>query len=62
LSARLAPATLSASQAAIAILGAVASDTVSKVEIGAAVGRGAFAVEIAAMAAGCVVVGGLGAW
>jgi hypothetical protein len=48
--ARLTPETLSASDAALAILAAVASNTVSKVAIGAAIGRGAYAIEIAAMA------------
>jgi len=35
---------------------------VSKIAIGAAIERGAFAVEIAAMAAGCIVLIGLVAW
>ena len=48
--------------AALAILAAVASDTVSKVAIGAAIGRGWFATDIAAMAAGCIAVGGLALW
>jgi hypothetical protein len=61
-SALLAPATLRASQTAIAILAAGASDIVSKIAIGAAIERGAFAVEIAAMAAGCIVLIGLVAW
>ena len=55
--ARLTPETLSASDAALAILAAVASNTVSKVAIGAAIGGGAFAIEIAAMALACLLVG-----
>ena len=60
--ARLAPETLSARQAALAILAAVASDTVSKIAIGAAIGRGWFAAELAVMAAGCILIGGTAAW
>jgi uncharacterized membrane protein (DUF4010 family) len=48
--ARLVPNTLSLEVAAYAILAAVASDTVSKVAIGAVIGRGRFAAEIAVMA------------
>jgi uncharacterized membrane protein (DUF4010 family) len=59
---RLVPDTLSARQAALAILGAVASDTVSKVAIGAAIGRGWFATDIAAMASGCIAVGAAALW
>jgi uncharacterized membrane protein (DUF4010 family) len=56
---RLAPATLSAQQAAVAVLIAVASNTLGKLTIGIAVGRGWFAVAIllasaAALAAGAV--------
>ena len=43
---RLVPETLSARQAALAILAAVASDTVSKIAIGAAIGRGWFATDL----------------
>ena len=60
--ARLTPETLSASDAALAILAAVASNTVSKVAIGAAIGRGAFASEIAAMALACLLVGSVALW
>jgi uncharacterized membrane protein (DUF4010 family) len=60
--ARLAPHTLSVRQAALAILAAVASDTVSKIAIGAAIGRGWFAVDLAVMALGCIAVGGAVAW
>lgn len=59
---RVTPDTLTRAQAAVAILAAVASDTVSKVAIGAAIGRGWFAADLAAMAAGCVGVGAAVAW
>jgi uncharacterized membrane protein (DUF4010 family) len=56
---RLAPSTLTAQQAAVAVLIAVASNTLGKLTIGVAVGRGWFAVAIllasaAALAAGAV--------
>lgn len=54
--ARLAPQPLSPQVAALAILAAVLSNTLSKIAIGVAVGRGAFALHIAAMGLGCVVV------
>jgi hypothetical protein len=44
---RLTPDNLSRAQAVSAILAAVASDTVSKVAIGAAIGRGWFAADLA---------------
>jgi uncharacterized membrane protein (DUF4010 family) len=53
--ARLTPHILSSEAAAYAILAAVASDTVSKVAIGVAIGRGRFAVEIGMMALFCLV-------
>jgi uncharacterized membrane protein (DUF4010 family) len=59
---RLTPDTLTRAQAAVTILAAVASDTVSKVAIGAAIGRGWFAGDLAAMAAGCLAVGAAVAW
>jgi uncharacterized membrane protein (DUF4010 family) len=59
---RLAPSTLSNWNAAVAILAAVASDTVSKVAIGAALGRGRFARDIVLLAALCLVAGGLAVW
>jgi hypothetical protein len=34
----------------------------SKVAIGAGIGRGWFAAEIAVMAAGCILLGGTAAW
>lgn len=60
--ARLTPEILSKSDAAAAILGAAASNTVSKIAIGAVIGRGSFAVEIAAMALLCLLVGAVALW
>ncbi len=60
--ARLTPEPLSMQVGALAILAAVISNNVSKVVIGAAVGRGAFAVEIAIMAALCFAAGALAYW
>jgi uncharacterized membrane protein (DUF4010 family) len=59
---RLTPGTLTHTQAALAILAAVASDTVSKIGIGAAIGRGWFAADLAALAAGCLGVGAVALW
>jgi uncharacterized membrane protein (DUF4010 family) len=59
---RLTPDTLTAAQAALAILAAVASDTVSKIAIGAAIGRGWFAADLAALAAGCIAAGAVASW
>jgi uncharacterized membrane protein (DUF4010 family) len=53
--ARLTPNPLGLEHAAYAILAAVASDTVSKVAIGAMIGRGWFAVEIGVMTLLCTV-------
>ncbi len=55
---RLTPSPLSLEQAALTILVAVASDTVSKIGIGAVIGRGRFAVQITAMALACLGAGG----
>ena len=60
--ARLTPETLSPLDAALAILAAVTSNNISKIAIGAAVGRGVFAAEIAAMTALCIGAGGLALW
>jgi uncharacterized membrane protein (DUF4010 family) len=60
--AHLAPGTLSAPQAALAILGAAAGGTVSKAAVSAAIGRGTFAAEIAAMAASCLAIGAGALW
>jgi uncharacterized membrane protein (DUF4010 family) len=49
--AQLAPRGISLQEAAIAVLAAAASDTLSKAAIGAAIGRGRFALSIAALAA-----------
>jgi uncharacterized membrane protein (DUF4010 family) len=59
---RLTPDNLSRAQAVSAILAAVVSDTVSKVAIGAAIGRGWFAADLAAMALGSLAAGGAAAW
>jgi uncharacterized membrane protein (DUF4010 family) len=59
---RLSPDTLSRTQAVLAILAAVASDTVSKIAIGAAIGRGWFAADLAVLACGCLALGGAAAW
>lgn len=54
---RLTPSPLMPDQAAIAILAAVASDTVSKVGVGAAIGRGPFALQIASVAVASLLAG-----
>jgi uncharacterized membrane protein (DUF4010 family) len=59
---RLAPQSLALSSAALAILAAVSTDTISKIAIGAAIGRGTFAAEIALMAFGCHVAAGIALW
>jgi uncharacterized membrane protein (DUF4010 family) len=59
---RLAPQPLSPQDAAFAILAAVFSNTISKIAIGAVVGRGAFAAEIAGMAAGCIAAAAAAYW
>jgi uncharacterized membrane protein (DUF4010 family) len=60
--ARLVPQPLAATAATFAILAAVLSNTASKLVIGAAVGRGRFAVEVAAMSAACVVAAAIALW
>jgi uncharacterized membrane protein (DUF4010 family) len=60
--ARLTPSPLSALEASVAILAAVATDTLSKAAIGAAIAPGRFAFEIVGMAAACLAAGGLAAW
>ena len=60
--ARLAPLTLSPRSAALAIIAAVATDTISKIAIGVVVGRGRFAAEIAIMALGCIIAGAAALW
>lgn len=54
---RLTPQPLSLHDAALAILAAVVSNNFSKTAIGAVVGRGAFALEIGAMAFLCLIAG-----
>jgi len=56
--ARLTPSPLDLEHAAYAILAAVASDTISKVAIGAIIGRGWFAAEIGILALLCIAAGG----
>jgi uncharacterized membrane protein (DUF4010 family) len=58
----LAPATLSPWQASLAILAAVASNTLAKLGIGAVIGRGVFAMELAVMTLGLIAAGGAAFW
>jgi uncharacterized membrane protein (DUF4010 family) len=60
--ARLAPAPLGLRDATIAILCAAASNTIVKAGIGAVIGRGRFAVEVAAMSLGCLAAGAAALW
>ena len=60
--ARLAPEPLGNQAATIAILSAVATDTISKVAIGGVIGRGRFALEISAMALACFAAGAVALW
>jgi uncharacterized membrane protein (DUF4010 family) len=57
--ARLAPQPLSLQDASFAILAAVFSNTLSKMVIGAAIGRGRFALEITLMSTAALVAAGL---
>jgi uncharacterized membrane protein (DUF4010 family) len=59
---RLTPQPLSLRDAAIAILSAVATNTIVKIGIGGVIGRGRFAVEIAFMAFGCLIAGAAALW
>jgi uncharacterized membrane protein (DUF4010 family) len=59
---RLAPETLGFQSAALAILTAVASNTMSKLAIGAAMGHGRFAVELAAATAACLAAAAIALW
>jgi len=59
---RLAPQPLTLQVASMAILVGVASNTLSKLAIGAVVGRGWFAAELAAVSAACLVVGCVALW
>jgi hypothetical protein len=56
------PRSLAEHEAITAILAAVVADTVSKIAIGAAIGRGRFAMRITTMAAFSLVVGGAAFW
>jgi uncharacterized membrane protein (DUF4010 family) len=60
--AKLTPQPLSAEHAAVAMLAAVATNTVSKAAIGAALGGRRFAAEVALMVAGCIIAGGAALW
>jgi uncharacterized membrane protein (DUF4010 family) len=60
--ARLTPQPLGIQDATIAILSAVATDTISKIAIGGIIGRGRFALEITAMALACFAVGTIALW
>jgi len=60
--AQLVPQPLDASAATIAILCAVATNTIVKIAISAAIGRGRFAVEVAIMALGCFAAGAAALW
>ena len=57
--ARLSPATLDVDQASLAVLIGVASATLGKVAIAAAIGRGKFALAVGALSALCVVAGAM---
>jgi uncharacterized membrane protein (DUF4010 family) len=60
--ARLAPQTLSIDGATYAILAGVTSNTLSKIAIGGAIGRGRFAVKIAAVSLACLAAGAAALW
>jgi uncharacterized membrane protein (DUF4010 family) len=60
--ARLVPQPLSAAEAGLAVLAAVATNTLSKLIIGAVIGGGVFARDIAIMAGACLLGGGLTLW
>jgi hypothetical protein len=56
------PQSLAEGDAITAVLAAVVADTVSKIVIGAAIGRGRFAMRITTMAAGCLAAGAAAFW
>jgi uncharacterized membrane protein (DUF4010 family) len=60
--ARLAPRILSEQSAVFAILAAVATNTLSKLAIAAAIGSGRFAAYLAIMSAACFAAAGLALW
>jgi uncharacterized membrane protein (DUF4010 family) len=59
---KLAPQPLSVQQAALAILAAVASNTLSKLAMGMAIGRGAFAGWMLATTVAAALAAGIAAW
>jgi uncharacterized membrane protein (DUF4010 family) len=60
--ARMTPESLPEREAIVAVLAAVVADTVSKIAIGAGIGRGNFAMRITMMAAGCLAAGFAAFW
>jgi hypothetical protein len=56
------PQLLGHQDATIAVLSAVAANTISKIAIGGIIGRGRFALEIIAMALACFTAGALALW
>jgi uncharacterized membrane protein (DUF4010 family) len=60
--ARLAPQPLSPGQASLAILAAVASNTLAKLGIGATIGGRAFATELGLMSVASIAAGGAVLW
>jgi len=60
--AQLTPQPLSLNDASLAILAAVVSNNLSKIAIGAIVGRGSFAVQILVMAVVCFLAGAAAYW
>jgi uncharacterized membrane protein (DUF4010 family) len=60
--ARLAPQPLSAESASYAIMAAVATNTVSKLVMAAAIGRGRFAAEVAVMSVAAIIVASAALW
>jgi len=60
--ARLTPEPLGTRDATIAILSAVATDTISKIAIGCIIDRSRFAIEITIMALSCLVAGAAALW
>jgi uncharacterized membrane protein (DUF4010 family) len=60
--ARMTPQSLAEREAILAILAAVAADTVSKIAIGAGIGCGRFAMRITMMATGSLAAGAVAFW
>ncbi len=59
---KLAPATISSTEAAIAILTAVAANTLSKIGLCTDLGRGRFVLLTAGMGIACILAGGGALW